>query len=241
MQLIQALSLDLDDTLWPIAPAMIRAEQALHGWLCTHCPDVAEAYPVEAMRALRDRVHAEHPELAHDFTALRKISLARAFHGSAHDEARIEHAFEEFYRVRNEVELYPDAGPALASLARRWPIVSLTNGNADLHRIGLAQHFKDMVHARSVGAAKPERAIFLIAAERLALPPERIAHVGDDPELDVVGAKRAGMVAVWLNRDALAWPIDGIEPDVTVATLTELEPALDRWQQMRARALEHAA
>ena len=60
------------------------------------------------------------------------------------------------------------------------------------------------------------------------MPAHEIVHVGDDPELDVAGARQAGMRAIWLNRHAREWPLDGVEPDGTITTLAELEPELDR-------------
>jgi putative hydrolase of the HAD superfamily len=133
------------------------------------------------MRALREQVFAEHPHLAHDFTALRKISLDRAFAGSGLEAEWTERAFEVFYAARNEVELYEEVAEALEKLAERWPLASLTNGNADLVRIGLARHFRAFVHAREHGCAKPTTRLFHIAAEALGVAPSAIAHVGDDP------------------------------------------------------------
>ena len=49
----RAISLDLDDTLWPIWPVIEKAEQALHDFLCERCPKTAAAFPIVAMRALR--------------------------------------------------------------------------------------------------------------------------------------------------------------------------------------------
>src|SRR5690349_5286932 len=63
---IRAISLDLDDTLWPIEPVMLRAEERLDAWLRQHCPDAAKHYPILAMRALRERISTEHPHLSHD-------------------------------------------------------------------------------------------------------------------------------------------------------------------------------
>ena len=226
--MIRAVTLDLDDTLWPIEPVMLRCESVLDAWLCEHCPEVAAAYPVEAMRELRERVFRENPHLAHDFTATRKLSLALAFEPHGRGEDWVERAYEVFYAARNEVELYPDALEALRAIAARWPVASVTNGNADLHRIGLGEYFHAAVTARHVGVAKPDPAIFRRAAHYLDVPVESIVHVGDDPELDVVGAKRAGMRAVWLNRHDQPWPLDTLEPDLTITTLAELEPALDR-------------
>lgn len=224
--MIAAVTLDLDDTLWPIAPVMARAERVLDAWLSEHCPEVARSFPIPAMRNLRESIWLEHPHLAHDFTELRKLSLRRAFAGSGHDEVAVERAFEVFFAARNEVELYHDTLPALERLSARWPLASISNGNADLGRIGLSHHFRAAIHARNVGAAKPGAAIFHAAAAALDAPPERVAHVGDDPELDVAGAKRAGMIAVWLNRGDAAWPLSGIEPDLTVTRLDQLESAL---------------
>lgn len=226
--MIRALTLDLDDTLWPIEPVVLRAEAELDAWLAQHCPEVAAAWPIEAMRELRTRVHADNPELAHDFTALRKLSLAHVFEPFGHGEELVERAFEVFYAARNRVELYPDAGPALQRLAGRFPIASLSNGNADLHRIGLGEYFVATVTARTVGVGKPHPRIFERAVACLGLPAAQVAHVGDDPLLDVQGAQRAGLVAVWLNRSGAAWPLQR-PPDIEIAELGALEPALERY------------
>lgn len=226
--MIRALTLDLDDTLWPIEPVVLRAEAELDAWLAQHCPEVAAAWPIEAMRELRTRVHADNPELAHDFTALRKLSLAHVFEPFGHGEELVERAFEVFYAARNRVELYPDAGPALQRLAGRFPIASLSNGNADLHRIGLGEYFVATVTARTVGVGKPHPRIFERAVACLGLPAAQVAHVGDDPLLDVQGAQRAGLVAVWLNRSGAAWPLPR-PPDIEIAELGALEPALERY------------
>ncbi len=228
--MIRAVTFDLDDPLWPIEPVMLRCEAVLDAWLNEHCPEVAAAWPIGAMRELRERVFRENPQLAHDFTATRKLSLAIAFEPHGRGEEWVERAFEVFYAARNEVELYPDALDALRTLSARWPLASVSNGNADLHRIGLGEYFAATVTARTIGVAKPDPAIFRRAATYLDVPPQHIVHVGDDPELDVMGAKAAGMRAIWLNRHAMPWPLEAVTPDLTITTLAELEPALDRLQ-----------
>lgn len=224
--MIRAISLDLDDTLWPIAPAIAEAERALDEWLRAHCPEVAQAYPTEALRELRERVWLANPQFAHDFTTLRKLSLRAALQPHGYGETHVEGAFEAFFAARNRVALYDDALPALERLCARWPLATLTNGNADVDRIGIGGHFAVRICARTTGAAKPEPAIFARAASELGVPAAAVAHVGDDPELDVLGAMRAGMVGVWLNRTGAGWPHAGA-PHVEIASLAELEPALD--------------
>jgi HAD superfamily hydrolase (TIGR01549 family) len=223
---IKAISLDLDDTLWPIAPIVLRAEQRLHDWLTQHCPPVALAFPVPQMRLLRDRIALENPHLAHDYTAQRKLSLGEALTPHGYGEDMVEAAFDAFYAARNEVELYADALPALQRLAARVPLISLSNGNADLSRIGLRHLFADCVTAREFGLAKPAPEIFLETCRRLALTPENVLHVGDDPLLDVHGARAAGLPCAWLNRTGSAWSHD-LRPDLEFTDLTELANWLD--------------
>lgn len=222
-----ALSLDLDDTLWPIWPLIERAELALDAFLRERCPRTAQRFPIHRMRKLREKIADEFPEFAHDFTHQRRLSLQRALHESEDDAEHIEAALETFYATRNQVEFYPDALEALQRLAARRPVAALTNGNADLARIGIQSHFVHFVSARELGVAKPDTPIFHTTCERLGLAPAQVLHVGDDPLLDVVGARRAGMPSCWINRRKERWPIGLPRPDLEFATLAGLADWLD--------------
>jgi len=226
---IRAITIDLDDTLWPIGPVMLRAEERLDAWLRAHCPPVAAAYPIAAMRALRDRVAEEHPDLAHDFTSQRLLCLRAAMQPHGYGEQHVDAAFAEFYAARNEVECYSDALPALESMAARYPLVSLSNGNADLERIGLARFFHFSISSRSFGKAKPAAEIFHAACAGLDLAPAEVLHIGDDPALDVLGAHAAGLRSAWLNRSGAAWD-HAVRPDLVARDLRELAAMLDRTQ-----------
>ncbi len=226
---ILAISLDLDDTLWPIQPVIAQAEDALDGWLRQHFPAVAHAWPIPALRALRERIAADHPELAHDFSAQRLLTLRHALRSAGVDsEHAVRAAFEVYFDARNRVHCYPDAVPALTALAARVPLVSISNGNADLARIGLDRHFQASFSARELGVAKPSAGIFHAACARLGLAPEHVLHVGDDPELDVAGARGAGLRTAWLDRHGSCWPDDQSAPDVHLNSLHELLPWLLR-------------
>jgi 2-haloalkanoic acid dehalogenase type II len=197
---IRAITLDLDDTLWPVAPVIDRAERLLHEWLEREAPAMAQAFPRDRFMRFRRKVAAERPEIAHDFTALRGTALALALEMHGCDPKLSGPAMEVFLAARQEVELYPDALPGLARLAARFPLVALTNGNADVARVGLESYFVAAFSARSVGAPKPEPKIFHAACAHLGLEPSVVLHVGDDQELDVGGAHRAGLRAAWINR-----------------------------------------
>jgi FMN hydrolase / 5-amino-6-(5-phospho-D-ribitylamino)uracil phosphatase len=218
---ILAISLDLDDTLWPVEPAILQAERCLDEWLREHHPPVATKWPIAAMRELRDTISRERLDLAHDFTAQRLLTLERAFATCGLGSEHVAAAFDIYYDARNRVDFYADALPALAALSARLPLISVSNGNADLARMGLRHHFRDCISARDLGVAKPAAAIFHAACERLGVPGERVLHVGDDPLLDVAGARGAGLRSAWLNRGGGAWS-DGPLPDLEIRDLGEL-------------------
>ena len=197
---IRALSIDLDDTLWPIWPTIERAEQRLHGWLAENAPATARRHDVAALRALRDRVEQERPDLAHDFSAMRRESLRLALLGAGDNPALADAAFEYFFAERQKVEFFDDVLPALERLARRYPLLALTNGNADLKRVGLAPYFSGYLSAREFGVGKPDARIFGEACRLLREPSRAVLHVGDDPWLDVEGARNAGQPAAWVRR-----------------------------------------
>ncbi|MEP6896890.1 MAG: HAD family hydrolase [Rhodanobacter sp.] len=225
---ILALTLDLDDTLWPVWPALERADHAVDAYLQQHHPEVARAWPVAAMRELRARVAEQRLDLAHDFTTQRQLTLQQAFAACGDEVAPIDALWEIYFAARNSVEFYPDSLPALQRIGARWPIASLTNGNADLQRIGIHGHFVHRICARDTGAAKPDARIFQAAAELLGVDPGSILHVGDDVLMDMAGARDAGLRTAWINRDGAAWPAElGAPPELDLRDMGELADWLE--------------
>ena len=197
---ITALTLDLDDTLWPVMPALRRAEAVLRDWLERHAPATAAAFDAPRLQRLRHEVSQRHPELAHDLTALRLITLREALQGAGDDPALAEPAFEVFFAERQRVVWYDDVRPALARLAARFPLLALSNGNAELGATGLSPYFVGAVNARGCGVAKPAARIFEAGCAALRCSPAQVMHVGDDWALDIVGARRAGLQSAWIRR-----------------------------------------
>lgn len=198
-----ALSFDLDDTLWPIWPTIERAERAVHAWLAVHAPATAARYDTAGLRQVRDEVAERHPEWVHDLSTIRRESLREALVRCGDDPALAEPGFDLFFEARQQVVLYPDALDGLERIARRFPLVAVTNGNSDLSRVGLAGHFKDIVSASRFGVGKPDARIFHEGCRRIGCEPAGVLHVGDDLMLDVNGALQAGLQAVWLHRAPL--------------------------------------
>jgi FMN hydrolase / 5-amino-6-(5-phospho-D-ribitylamino)uracil phosphatase len=223
---VRAIAFDLDNTLWDVEPVLARAEARLGAWLQQHCPRIAQRLSSEDMRRAREQLARREPHNAHDVTYLRLTALEAHAREHGYDERIAAQAFAVFLAARNEVQTYSDVAPALARLRRRYPLASLSNGNADLGSIGLAHAFTVSLNARQIGAAKPERRCFERLAQELGLGPGEILHVGDDPLLDVAAAREAGCSTAWMNRRAMEWPQDLAPADLVVHDCVQLAAAL---------------
>jgi putative hydrolase of the HAD superfamily len=219
----KAILFDLDDTLWPIAPVILQAEQTLFAWLRVHAPRVAEQFTIDSLRQARLALLAQQPAFQLDLGKLRRAGLEAAFRQAGEDAAKVELAMAQFFAARNAVRPYEDVLPGLLRLQGRVLLGTITNGNADLRAIGLAQHFKASVAAPQLGIAKPDPAIFLAGCRALGVAPREAVYVGDDVLLDVQGAQRAGMRGVWLNRNGSRKHVEhGVAPDAIVRDFGEL-------------------
>jgi putative hydrolase of the HAD superfamily len=149
-----------------------------------------------------------HPELTHDLTLVRLRTLEEVMARHGYPQELAARATAVFRAARNRVEPWPDVIPALQRLRRRYRLVSVTNGNAEVDKTPLAGLFHLDLTSAQVGAAKPDPAIFHAAARWAGLAPSQILHLGDDPLRDVLAARRAGLRAAWVRRaPAVAWPL----------------------------------
>ncbi|MDP2018228.1 HAD family hydrolase [Hydrogenophaga sp.] len=220
---IRAISIDLDDTLWPIWPTIERAEAMLASWLTQHAPATATLYATPgALRQARIHLQSVRPDLAGDLSALRRESIRHVLQLAGDDPALAEPAFDVFFDERQRVVLFEDAMPALEWLSTRFPVVAVSNGNADVHRVGLGHHFHAAFSAREFGVGKPDPRIFHAAADAAGVGAAEVLHIGDDPHLDVVGALGAGMQVAWVNRTGMAWEHAPLQPHTTVVDLMAL-------------------
>lgn len=221
MRDIRAITLDLDDTLWPLEPAIEAAEQRLYEWLEKHCPAITATHRRDDLQALRREFAARNPDLQHDVTALRRGFLRELLIAHDYDVDLVDPCFAAFLEARNRVCLFADVQPTLQRLAQHFGLVSVSNGNADLTAIGLDRYFVEQISARSVGAAKPDRRMFLAACDALGEAPEHTLHIGDHPLDDVWGAAQIGMATVWVNRGGADWT-HAHRADARVTSLTEV-------------------
>ena len=222
MHAIRTITIDLDDTLWAIRPVIERAERKLYDWLRDKYPRVTEMFTPDESLKMRENIVDEYPDRSYDFTFLRRTVLGRLGVAAGYGEEIIDGAMAVFSALRNAVEVFPEVRPALTELGRDYCVIAVTNGNANLDHIGIRDLFHHVISASSVGAAKPAREIFDAAVDMGGASAQETLHVGDHPEVDVAGARDAGLKAVWVNRHAHEWPDHLQDPEGIVRDVGEL-------------------
>lgn len=234
------ITLDLDDTLWPCVPVIQAAEEAFYAWLHRRAPRLADAHDPASLRRHRRELMQAMPEIAHDLGQVRRRSLVALLESFDYAVALAEEGMEWFDRHRNRVQPFDDVEPVLRVLARRYRLVSLTNGTANPEATPLRGLFERSLTAAEVGAAKPDPALFRRALEHAGCTPGECLHIGDDPWMDVQAARSAGLTAVWVNRYGRDWPGELAPPTRTVTDLHQVLAWLDGDRDVTAAAGVHA-
>src|SRR5690554_253783 len=233
---IKLLTFDLDHTLWAPEEALKRAEEKMHAWLNKYHPKVTQLYSPQAFLKYRLQLAARQPQLAVQVSAMRTevLRLVCLEAGMSNEQATTvaKQAFAVFYHERSQLEFYPNALDTVKQLARRNPLISLTNGNADLKLIGVDQLFEAYFSADNIGTAKPAPEMFVAALKYADVTAEHCVHIGDCPVNDVLAPKRLGMKAVWVNAKQEAWQSTEHQPDAVITHVRELPALLDQWQSL---------
>ncbi len=157
---------------------------------------------------------------------MRRAALGRISAAADYGEHVVDEAMAVFALVRNDVDIFPEVRPALEALRNDYVLIAVTNGNADLQAIGIDDLFHDIVTATMAGAAKPAQQIFDCAVRAGGAATHQTLHVGDHPEIDVDGARAAGLCAVWVNRSGERWPSEFQKPDGIISHVGQLQPLL---------------
>ncbi|PHN22958.1 HAD family hydrolase [Pseudomonas sp. ICMP 561] len=229
--MIKLITFDLDDTLWHTAPAIVGAEATLRDWLAANAPKLGPV-PVEHLGEIRTRLVEADPTFKHRISALRRRVLFHALedagYASAEAQALADQAFEVFLHGRHQVEIFPEVHPTLEVLAATYTLGVITNGNADVRRLGLADYFAFALCAEDLGIGKPDPAPFVEALKRANVDAGAAVHIGDHPGDDIAGAQQAGMRAIWYNPAGKPWEAKK-RPDAEISSLTQLPGVLRGW------------
>ena len=219
---IRVVSFDLDDTLWDCSPALAHAERTLFRWLRVHTPRIVAAHDAASLVDYRVQMRQQHPELQGCVTASRLQGLRALLAQFDYPETLAEEAFEVFYQARSQVIIYPGVLELLQLLSGRMTIVAITNGNADMERIGLAEYFDTIFAADLELLAKPNVDMFERCLKKFDITKDQMLHIGDNPYTDIGGAHAAGVQSLWFNQYDLDWPHDTVAPHFEVRSIAEL-------------------
>ncbi|WP_242089014.1 HAD family hydrolase [Curtobacterium sp. DN_7.5] len=210
---IRAVGFDLDDTLFDHRGAAVVGVRRFLGQRGIDATDAVLAAWFRAEDEQYERWRSGEigfPEQRRERlrTVLPQLGLAVPASDSGLDAL-----FDDYLAAyRDAWRVFPDVVPLLRTLRQRgYRIGLLTNGSEaqqrdKLARTGLADAFDAVCVSERIGVQKPDPRAFTILAERLGVEAGACLFVGDDPERDVAGARRAGMCAVLVDRSADAAP-----------------------------------
>ncbi|EPH43493.1 HAD family hydrolase [Streptomyces aurantiacus] len=225
---IKAVVWDIDDTIFDYAyadttgmHAHLTAEGILAGY-----GTAAEALAL--WKETTDRHWARFGAGEVDFESQRRDRV-RDFLGAALDDVEADAWFAR-YRVHYEAAwtLFPDTVPTLDALADGYRHAVLSNSaqtvqDHKLRVLGVRDRFEVVLCAAELGVSKPAAEAFHAVCDELGLAPAEVAYVGDQPEIDARGARDAGLLGIWLDRNGSAQ--EGPSGVRRIAGLAEL-PAL---------------
>ncbi len=222
--MIKVIGFDLDDTLWAVRPVILRAEQQLKQWLKQTAPELG--LEMSEMAQYREQALTQNPNLKKQITELRRQVILLALEANKVNNAVeiADQAIEIFLTARNQINFFDGALDSLRHLANDHTLGALSNGNADIHRLGLSDLFSFAYSAEQVGAPKPHAALFEHALNHTSIDPHQMIYVGDDPELDVDAANRLGIHTIWLDHGTK--PRGDTEASATIKDIRELPLAV---------------
>jgi len=235
---IKAVIFDMYDTLAP------NPESRWHRLFATICRD--QGLKVDSMTLYREwksrelgfrktRLNLEEPEKSPPFKsyeeAWRDCFVDTFAHLGLKGDSNA--AAKAAVGIMGTQDPFPETNQALGQLQGRWKTGVLSNADNDyllpqIKKLGLK--FQAVLSSEMVRAYKPHPKTFQEALKKLEVKPQESVYVGDNPFDDVLGAKRAGMGAAWINRNGRVRDSNHPTPDYEIKSLLELTQILERWK-----------
>lgn len=240
---INAISFDLDDTLYSNKQVMLKTMQAMQSYFTERFRILFSANNIFQRLTLQAKANntpvgsigfwlpyakqvlTQKPLIKNDVTAMRLNTYALGFKqlglttlNSWHEA---EQAMAHFSAHRNIVNIPESIHDFLKTLKQNYQLIAISNGNVCTNTIGLAGYFDHVFHAEKGLQQKPSSDLFQLACQKLQLKPKQILHVGDCGYADILGAQRAGFHSAWLNCYDVGKPIHTL-PDIELNQVTDL-------------------
>jgi putative hydrolase of the HAD superfamily len=209
-QPIKALSFDLDDTLYFNEDVIRKALQVQFDTICQLIPAAKEKGSA-FWETLKWQVAAKNPEYCHDVNVWRHhvLNLGVSSFGISDPikSTMIKQIYDAFYDARSDFTVPQKTFDVLERLSEKFPLVAVTNGNADYERIGLSPYFVGYYRAGENGTRmKPYPDMLKDVSKDLNIPCENILHIGDSVMSDIQAALNANCPSLWFNPDNNHYP-----------------------------------
>ncbi|MFT6372473.1 MAG: putative hydrolase of the HAD superfamily [Gammaproteobacteria bacterium] len=208
-------------------PVIQHAEETLYTWLDQHYPRITANHDPQQLVDLRKQFTAQDKKYSVDLSMMRYEFLKKLATDNQYDVGEVaDKGFDVFYNARQQVNFYDDVFPALERLSLKYRLGAITNGNANVEKVGLGHLMEHTISAIDLQIAKPDKRIYHALADRFDVPTEQILYIGDHPEYDVIGPQVAGLRAAWINREDHQWPPSLPLPKYQITNLYDLEALL---------------
>jgi len=228
LQEVQAITFDLDDTLYDNRPVIERLEIELNNWMAVHHP-IFTSRPLSWWKAFKKEIAHREPALTHNVSLWRHQQLQQGLQRLGYSTQQAiqaaDDAMEQVTFWRSNFVVPESSHKLLTELCQAFPLIAITNGNVDVDRVGLSHYFEAVYKAGFDCLAKPYPDMFVKAHQELGIAQGNTLHVGDALYSDIVGAKRAGFMACWLNvrqANLMSCRKATLLPDIEIDQIGEL-------------------
>ncbi|MCG9134221.1 HAD family hydrolase [Candidatus Poribacteria bacterium] len=239
--MIKAVFFDLDETLCDSDTAWNIAVKETFQRLCEHAPNVSEEAITEAWTAVHAKLFQQLNAGKCSMAEVRDSRFPCLFKELDLPTDQAMEELSNFFCSRYLTSLYLYDDVAVLEKLHTYHVGIITNGAHDDHTdsqlskvryLGLMERIQSLTISGEIGVRKPNLEIFKVACERADVLPEEAIFVGDSVQNDIIGANRAGITSVLINRksEALIPQIADEQPDYTISNLHDILSCLEHKQ-----------
>ena len=239
--MIKAVFFDLDETLCDSDTAWNIAVKETFQRLCEREPNVSEEAITEVWTIVHQRLFQQLGAGKLSMAEVRDARFQCLFEELGLPIDRMMEELSDFFcsRYLTGLRLYEDV--TVLEALHAYHVGIITNGAHDEHtdsqlskvrHLGLSERIQSLTISGEIGVRKPNLEIFKVACERADVLPEEAMFIGDSVQNDIVGANRASMTSVLINRksEELIPKITDEQPDYLISNLHDVLSCLERKQ-----------
>ena len=236
--MIKAVFFDLDGTLCDSDTAWNIAQSETFQRLRKHYPHVSGEAITEAWTTGHQGLFQQLGAGKLSMAEVRDARFQYLFEELGLPADKVMEALSDFFcsRYLTSLRLYEDA--TVLEKLHTYHVGIITNGAHDEHtdsqlskvrHLGLSERIQSLTISGEIGVRKPNLEIFKVACERADVLPEEAVYIGDSVQNDIVGANRAGMTSIFINRksEVLIPESADEQPDDAISNLHDILSCLE--------------